>query len=301
MYYICNTKRKGILLDRIILGIDAGNHKAKIVGPFGVISFKTNICDWFERDVEESFGPDDMEFEIDGRNGFAGTIAQFEDEFGNGTRYGDSKAHEDTKIRVLLAIHRYLGRYCPHIEKVSFVTRQPIKRHKQAEKESIIAMLKGDHEVKVNGKIRKVLIEQVAVAPEGSGAFWALAQPSNGVIRVIDIGSGTVNAATIIDKRHINNASTTFNFGVETVANKGDVEKIARGIIRNTTKLKWSKNDKILICGGITEGISPYIIEHYINAEIINPTIHRGNGVTTLHPVFANAVGFYAIAKGAFG
>ncbi len=42
-------------------------------------------------------------------------------------------------------------------------------------------------------------------------------------------------------------------------------------------------------------------IEHYINAEIINPTIHRGNGVTTLHPVFANAVGFYAIAKGAFG
>lgn len=286
-------------MNRIILGIDAGNHKAKVVGPFGVDSFKTNICDWFERDVEESFGPDDMEFEIDGRKGFAGTIAQYEDEFGDGTRYGDSKAHEDTKIRVLLAIHRYLSRYCPHIEQVSFVAGQPIKRHKQAEKDSIIAMLKGNHEIKVNRRIRKVSIDRVAVAPEGSGAFWA--QPSDGIIRVIDVGSGTVNAATIIDRKHVNNASTTFNFGVETVSNKDDVQKIARGIIRNTTKLKWNKNDKILICGGITEGIAPYIIEHYINAEIINPTIHRGNGVTTLHPVFSNAVGFYAIAKGAFG
>lgn len=285
-------------MDRLILGIDAGNHKAKVVGPFGVDSFKTNICDWFERDIEESFGPDDMEFEIAGRKGFAGTIAQFEDEFGDGTRYGDSKAHEDTKIRVLLAIHRYLCRYSPHIEKISFVTGQPIKRHKQVEKEAIIAMLTGEHQIKVNGRTRKVIIEQVAVAPEGSGAFWA--QPSDGVIRVIDIGSGTVNAATIVDKRHINNASTTFNFGVETVANKNDLEKIARGIIRNTTKLKWNKNDKTMICGGITEGIAPYLIEHYSNAEIINPTIHRGNGVTTLHPVFANAVGFYAIAKGAF-
>ncbi|MGE7946454.1 ParM/StbA family protein [Lysinibacillus sp. NPDC093688] len=286
-------------MNRIILGIDAGNHKAKVVGPFGVDSFKTNICDWFERDVEESFGPDDMEFEVDDRKGFAGTIAQFEDEFGDGTRYGDSKAHEDTKIRVLLAIHRYLGRYCPHIEKVSFVTGQPIKRHKKAEKESIIEMLKGNHEIKMNGKSRKVSIEQVAVAPEGSGAFWV--RPSDGIVRVIDIGSGTVNAATIIDKRHINNASTTFNFGVETVANKDDLQKIARGIIRNTTKLKWDKDDKTLICGGITEGIASYIAEHYINAEIINPTIARGNGVTTLHPVFANAVGFYEIAKGAFG
>lgn len=286
-------------MDKLILGIDAGNHKAKVVGQFGVDSFKTNICDWFERDVEEVFGQDDMEFEINGRKGFAGTIAQYEDQFGDGTTYGDSKAHDETKIRVLLAIHRYLKRYCPHIERISIVTGQPIKQHKQSEKDKIIKMLQGEHEIKVNSQCTKVIVEQVAVAPEGSGAFWAF--PSDGMIRIIDIGSGTVNAATIIDKRHVNNASTTFNFGVETVSNKEDLEKIARGIIRNTTKLKWNKTDRILICGGITEGIAPYIIEHYINAEIINPTITRGNGVTTLHPVFSNAVGFYAIARGAFG
>lgn len=285
-------------MDRIILGIDAGNHMAKVVGPFGVDSFKTNICDWFERDVEETFGADDMEFDINGRKGFAGTIAQYEDQFGDGTRYGDTKAHDDNKIRVLLAINRYLSRYCPHIETVSIVTGQPIKQHKQDQKEYIISMLQGEHNIKVNNKDRKIIIENAAVAPEGSGAFWAF--PQMGTVRIIDIGSGTVNAATIIDNRHINTASTTFNFGVETVKNKEDYETIARGIIRNTTKLKWNKNDNVLICGGISQEICSHIREHYIEAEIINPSIQRANGLTPLHPVFANAVGFYTIAKGAF-
>lgn len=107
-------------------------------------------------------------------------------------------------------------------------------------------MLKGVHLIEVNGRKRTINIEEVGVAPEGSGAFWS--KPEMGTIRIIDIGSGTVNAATINDKHHINNASTTFNFGVETVKNKNDLGMIARGIIRNTTKLKWNKHDKVLIC-----------------------------------------------------
>ena len=282
-----------------MLGVDAGNHKGKVVGPFGVDSFKTNICDWFERDVEEKFGADDMEFEIGNRKGFAGSIAEHEDDYGNGTRYGDSKAHEDTKIRVLLAINRYLNRYCPHFEHVSIVTGQPIKRHKAAEKNAISDMLEGTHSIKVNGLKRTITIDKVGVAPEGSGAFWS--NPQMGTIRIIDIGSGTINAATIIDNHHINNASDTFNFGMETVKNKNDLKGIARGIIGNTTKLKWKKDDKILICGGTTEGIAPYLSEHYHNAEILVPSMNRGEGVSTLHPVYANAAGFYVLAKGAYG
>lgn len=62
-------------LRKLILGVDAGNHSAKTVGLFGTDIYKTNICDWFDRKVEETFGKDDMEFEIGGRKGFAGTIA----------------------------------------------------------------------------------------------------------------------------------------------------------------------------------------------------------------------------------
>lgn len=249
--------------------------------------------------MEEHFGSDDMEFEIDGRKGFAGTIAKHEDEFGDGTMYGDSKAHEDTKIRVLLAIYRYMNKYCPHFDRIAIVTGQPIKSHKPSEKDKIKQMLEGIQKFKVNGKNHSFIIEEVGVAPEGSGAFWSL--PQNDTIRIIDIGSGTVNAATIIDQHHINSASTTFNFGIETITNNDDLSKMARGIIRNTTKLKWNKRDKVLICGGISEGIAPFIIEHYSNAEIMEPKLQRGNGVTKLHPVFANAAGFYELAKGAYG
>lgn len=288
-----------ILLKRLVLGFDAGNHMGKVVGPFGVDTFKTNICDWFEQDVEESFGQDDAEFEIDGRKGFSGSIAQYEDDYGDGTMYGDSKAHEDTKIRVLLGINRYLMKYCPHFENVALVTGQPIKRHKPAEKNAICDMLEGTHTMTVNGITRTITIDKVGVAPEGSGAFWS--SPSMGTVRIIDIGSGTVNAATIIDKKHINKASDTFNFGMETVKNKEDLSSVARGIVRNTTKLKWHKDDKVLICGGISEGIAPYLSEHYHNAQILTPGMNRGDDLVMLPPVYANAVGFYALAKGAFG
>ncbi len=271
---------------------------AKVIGPFGADKFRTNICDWFERDIEETFGTDDMEFEIGGRKGFAGTIAMYEDEFGNGATYGDTKAHEDTKIRVLLAINRYLNKYCPNINRIAVVVGQPIKNHKDNEKNKIKNMLLGEHRIKVNNKTRTFFIENVRVVPEGTAAFWS--RPQDGLVRIIDIGSGTVNAATMIDKRHINTASDTFNFGMETIKNKEDYQTVSRGIIRNTTKLKWQKTDKIYICGGASEGIAPYIIEHYHNAELLIPQFANGNGVKILTPIFANAVAFYNIAKGAF-
>lgn len=286
-------------MEKIILGIDAGSYRVKVLGPFGVDKFRSNICDWFERNVEENFSEDDMEFEISGRKGFAGTIALYEDEFGSGSIYGESKAHDDTKIRVLLAINRYLSRHCSDVVRVAIVVGQPIKGHKEEEKNRIKEMLVGQHTVKVNDKTRTFYVENVGVAPEGSAAYWS--NPMEGKIRIIDIGSGTVNAATIIDNRHVNNSSDTFNFGVETVSNKEDLSAIARGIIRNTTKLKWHKSDKILICGGISEGIAPHLVEHYPNAEILIPTFNNGNGVKLLNPVFANALGFYCIGKGAFG
>ncbi|WP_274307009.1 ParM/StbA family protein [Solibacillus daqui] len=288
-----------MLLDKMILGIDAGSHRVKVFGSFGEDKFRSNVCGWFERDIEEQFDEDDMEFEIDGRKGFAGTIALYEDEFGSASIYGDSKAHQDTKIRVLLAINRYLERHSPSMGRVAIVVGQPIKGHKETEKKRIKGMLEGQHTVKVNGRTRTFFIENIGVAAEGSAAFWS--NPSDGVVRIIDIGSGTVNAATITDKRHVNNASDTFNFGVETINNKEDYGNLASGIIRNTTRLKWNKSDRVLVCGGISEGIIQLIAEHYPNAHILNPVSKIGSEVKFLSPIYANAAGFYAIAKGAFG
>lgn len=283
----------------LILGIDAGNHMCKVVGPYGVDKFRSNICGWFERNVKESFGTDDMEFVIGDRKGFAGTIALYEDEYGNGAMYGDTKAHDDTKIRVLLAINRYINKYCPSMGRVSIVVGQPIKRHKDDEKNRIKDMLLGRHTVEVNGKVRTFIIDRVGVAAEGSSAFWSSNKP-DAQIRIIDYGSGTFNAATITNYRHINNASDTYNFGAETVNNKDDFESMAHGIIRNTTKLKWHKSDKVFICGGVAEKIAPFIVNHYPNAEILTPKLNIDGAIKIYSPVYANAVGFYEVARGAF-
>lgn len=287
-------------MGRLILGVDAGNYKAKVVGPYGVDSFRTAVCDWFERNVHEKFGEDDMEFEIDGRKGFAGSIAAYEDEFGGGSMFGESKAHEDNKIRILLALYRYITKYFPGEHAISLVTGQPIVSHKEDDKQTIRSMLLGPHEIFVNGRTQRLNIMDVGVAPEGSAAYWS--NPKVGTLRIIDIGSGTVNAATIIDKHHVNNASGTFNFGMETVSDRSDIARIARGIIRSTTELKWKKTDKVFVCGGVAEVILPHITEHYQNVHILVPQYRIGEGkAQPLNPVYANAVGFYELAKGAFG
>lgn len=271
----------------IILGIDAGNYMCKVAGERALLKFRSNICDWFERHVEESFAGDDMEFDINGRRGYAGTIAMFEDEFGNGTRYGDSKAHDDAKIRVMLAIHRYITYYAPETTSVSLVTGQPISTHRPDEKQSIVNALVGHHTIDVNHSPYEIEIKNVAVAPEGSAAFWSLEQPVNGLVHILDIGSGTVNAATINECRHINSASATFNFGMETITAHSP-ETMANGIIRNVSKLKWQKHERVLVCGGAADAVTPYLQSHFPNAELMKEYI------------YANALGFYTLSQGAF-
>jgi plasmid segregation protein ParM len=283
-------------LTSLILGIDAGNYKAKVAGPYGVDSFKTNICGWFEIDQEDTFNKsEDMEYEIDGRKGYAGPIAEREDQFSNGTIYGETKAHLETKIRTLLAIHRYLEKYSIDADTFNIVTGQPISNHKEEEKNKIINMLRGEHRYVVNGKKRKITIDDVKVSPEGTGAFWSDAKA--GTVRIIDIGSGTVNAVSMLDKKHLHKASGTMDTGMETLKDKTDLETMARGIIQYTTKLKWKPADTVLICGGAAEALEKHIQRHYLNACTLSPQLKREHDVLSTKPVYANAVGFYNLAK----
>lgn len=280
-------------MNKLILGVDAGNFHAKVIGPCGEDSFRTAICDWFARDIVESFGDDDMEFEVNGRKGFAGTIASYEDVNSGGAMYGDTKAHDDTLIRVLLAIYRYKEKYNLNHDLISIVTGQPIISHNEEEKTLIQEMLIGDHHFIANGKQCSFTIDDVKIGAEGAGAFWC--NPQDGTIRIIDAGSGTINAATVNSRRFINNASATFNFGVET-SNK-EMEGLARDIIRSTTSLKWKRNDLVFVCGGVANNILPYLAQHYNKAQLILPHINNGHNTKILQPVYSNAVGFYELAR----
>lgn len=277
---------------RLLLGIDAGNHRCKIIGEYGEDDYHTNICAWFERNVKETFAEDDMVFEIDGQKGFAGTIAKYEDEFGTGNMYGDTKAHKDTKIRVLLGIYRYMKKYQLHESDVSIIVGQPIGQHNEDHKGYIKRMLKGYHDYTVNGERIELTINEVEVTAEGGAAYWLIKEKN--LLRVIDIGSGTINVITIINGKIINKLSRTLEFGTETVS---DRDGIVDGIIRNVTAMKWKPNDKVYLCGGIAEQVIGKVKKHFLNASLIKPEVdHRELG-----SVFTNAASYYEIAKKVYG
>lgn len=270
----------------LIVGVDAGNNEIKVVGETGYIRLLSNIGEYRERRLNQSHGLDDITFEFKGRRGFAGTLAKFESEF-NGSIMGDTKAHEDTLIRVLLGLHKYGG------DRFKIVVGQPISSHIKEEKDQIKLMLKGTHEIMINGKHKQIEIHEAEVAAEGGAAFWS--QPIPGVCRVVDVGSGTVNGASLIDGRYLDRDSFTLKFGMNSTLST-DKRALVRGIVAESLK-KWDRKDTVLVTGGVAKEVTLLLKETFPNSVTITPEI---NGVF-FEPVYGNAVGFYKIGRRLYG
>ncbi|MCM3599418.1 ParM/StbA family protein [Robertmurraya korlensis] len=271
----------------MIVGIDAGNYRVKVCGPQGLDIFSSTLGEFRERRIKNTPGKDDMIFEFEGRKGFAGSLADAESEFG-GSIMGDSKAHEDAKLRIFLALHRY----SQTTNQFQIIVGQPISKHTEEEKKRIKDMLKGSHEITVNDKTKVIRITHVEVAAEGGASFWS--KPKDGLVRIIDVGSATVNCASLLNKRYIDKDSFTLPFGLNTVVSS-DLSALARGIVTHTTK-KWNNTDKGYLVGGAAEKLLPYIQQYYPNIEVMKPMLECGDD-----PIYANAIGFYKIGCSVYG
>lgn len=271
----------------MILGIDAGNHKVKIAGEYGLMDFISAIGESREINLKQVHGDDDMVFKYEGREGFAGSLALYESEFG-GSLMGDSKAHEDAKIRTLIGLHRYSSIHNLNNESFQLILGQPISKHVESEKDKIKQMLIGSHSIEVNGIEKSFNINQIHVAAEGASAFFC--NPCEGLVRIIDLGSGTCNYSTMIDGRFVDKESGTLHFGVNT--NKtNDINALARGIATNTLK-KWGSNDPVFVVGGIAEQIQTHLTDYYPNIQVLHPVFNK----QFVSPIYANAIAFYNIA-----
>lgn len=275
----------------MILGIDAGNHEVKVMGPYGPMKFLSDIGEFRERRLEELFGNDDMAGEYKGRKFFAGSLARYESEF-VGSMMGDTKAHDDTLLRVLLAIHRYTDE-----TNIRIVVGQPISSHLPDQKQKIEEMIIGKHTLKVNGIEKTFSIPNVRIGAEGAAAFASV--PIMGLVRIIDVGSGTVNCATIMDGRFIDQDSFTLTFGANTTKSE-DKREMSRAIATQATK-KWGRANLVLLAGGFAEEILPYISQYFPNNRLLRPRIQGEGAWKYLHPVYANACGFYEIARKVYG
>ncbi|MDP4087131.1 MAG: ParM/StbA family protein [Bacillota bacterium] len=272
----------------MIVGIDGGNNEVDVASSLGLDHFVSQIGEFRERKMKDIHGKDDMVFEYQGRRGFAGTLALAESEF-SGSIMGDSKAHEDAKLRILIALHRQ----CMMENEFKIVVGQPISKHTDEEKNRIKNMLIGSHDLIINGKRKIFTIQAVEVAAEGGAAFWA--KPKDGLVRIIDVGSGTVNCASLRDKRYIDKDSFTLPFGMNTVKTN-NLSEMSRGIVTQTSK-KWNKEDFVWVLGGAAEILIPYIQKYYPNAMVMHPIFQA----LEAHPVFANSIGFYKIGTAIYG
>jgi plasmid segregation protein ParM len=305
MYYKRDTKTKRMLgnvsqlyyidwrryVMAMFVGTDGGNYDIKYATIAGVGKFISKLGEYRDRSLITQHSADDLEYEYMGKRGFAGTLAENESRLGR-SMGGDSKAHEDAKIRILLALHRLSKQFDETV--FDIVVGQPIRKHAK-EKEKIVAMLQGQHTIKVNEYETTFTIRKVNVAPEGACAYWAY-DGEEPTVRIIDIGSRTVNGATIKNGRFLDKGSFTEPYGSnsdETLT----IEELATAIIARATNEEWLRNDAVRICGGVAEKALPYIKRYFGDCEVIRPRIHEGNGLRIIHPTYANAVGFYNLAR----
>lgn len=275
----------------MILGIDAGNYSVKVVNRDGAFNFASDIGEWRDRRLTESFGADDMEWEFEGRKGFAGTLAKFESEF-NGSLKGDTKANADARLRILLAVHRLSDDM-----NNSIVVGQPIGSHTDIEKDKIKKMLLGLHELTVNGVKKHININRVEVAAECASV--GVLEPPVGMFHIVDLGGGTLNWATCYFDgervRKVDKDSDTELFGMNSVK-QADLNAMARVLI-SKTQSKWGKENVVRVIGGVAEPFAELLKTYYPNATAYHPIV---NGLK-VNPTYASATAFFALAKRLYG
>lgn len=264
------------------VAIDAGGRTTKIYDGSKIHCFPSSLgYDWRERKLKQEQGEYDFEWEHRGQKGFAGTLALYESDCAESQK-GDSKAHPDALLRILIALHHFTE----GIEH-KIVVGQPIITHTKEEKQLIKEMIIGRHDLTLNGKHKPLLITRCEVAAEGVTA--GLLVPGGGVVRVIDIGSGTVNYGTLIDRRFNDKGSLTLSSGMETIRSVDPVA-FGRQIALRALAAGWGKNDAVYLCGGGTVSLLEAIRTYFLNAK---PIIGD--------PVTANVRSFYLIARKLYG
>jgi plasmid segregation protein ParM len=281
-----------------ILGYDAGGNELKIYGERGPRKILSLVGEWRPRNLISHFSEDDVEFEFNGRKGFFGTLAKYESKFAT-TRGGDTKAHDEFVLRVLIGLSLYSRN-----SDFKLIVGQPISKHIEEEKNKMKELLIKTHRIVVNGEQRIINILDAGVAAEGASAYFAEQTLRPGKVRILDFGSGTVNAATLIDGNYIGSDSFTIVFKVSDPYNEINLPGIAQYVISKIDR-EWDREDQVLICGGATDKMIDHIQSYFPNTKKLEAKIRVRDGsrltIQPIEPIYANAIGFYYIAKRVFG
>lgn len=287
-----------------IIGVDVGRNKVKAVSAKGRVDFPSVVGEWQQRNLATNYG--DYEVIVDQHKVFIGDLA-LRESYCQREMATETKIHQESKILFLSA----LALLAKDGEPINVVTGLPVAQHTTAGKHEFKKLLEGTHNVVINGQRINLMIKEIGIVPEAGGAYWhavlnEYGQVNNAFIagqkvRIVDVGSRTVNFCTIDKREYIDRDSGTLSYGVIELMNAdktsgGDInnvgedvkEHFARRIAGDLSK-KWLNylpdNDLVLLTGGGSMLLQQYLRSHFKVSQLVDT-------------VYANAEGFFKMGVG---
>ncbi|QQE81530.1 ParM/StbA family protein [Alicyclobacillus sp. SO9] len=249
-----------------LIAVDSGRSSTKVVTDGARDWFPSILGEYRDLKLERKMQRTDLVVGYAGQRYYVGDVAK--DESVSGAQLMiSSKAHMDTKIFVLTALHRVL----PNKSAVFLVTGEPISNHQAGEKLRMKQLLLGSHEIAVNGETKQFDIVRCEVAAECATAGWAMRRP--GRYHIVDCGSRTVNFATMENGRWIDRVSGSLDYGLETVQN------ISLSMFSRMTVAELSRRlgtlAPIVLIGGKASQLQEYFQQYTSDVEADEDAYYR--------------------------
>jgi hypothetical protein len=254
-----------------IVAIDAGEFMTNYVWRAGMGKFYSKLYPYRDFRVDVT---DDFIVEFKGERYLGADLGEREGYIPIGFK-DESKLHETTLIRVLAALHKIGG------TRYKIIVGSPISRRTEEEKKALRQMIRGAHKIAINGNEKVINIEECFVSPEGAAGFYS--QPQRGIVQGLDFGSTTINYFYMDDMKLIDKRSGTFPIDSEVTDYKGIMKGVFSQLI-----IKFGDHPTMII-GGLAKDYYPIVRDYYPKSFIVQ------------NPSFANAIGFYRIARGIYG
>lgn len=257
-----------------LVALDAGRNGIKVVRNGSRDYFRAAVAPHRDLNLERKIVRNDMTVQFGGEKFFVGDIAH-EESIGGTQMMLASKAHRDTLILTLTALHRLFS----GDDRIFIMTGVPVETPEKDEKQRLKLLLYGTHRICVNEQWKTFHIERVEVATEAATTAWALRRGDAYVI--VDVGSRTVNYATMRNYKWVDIMSGTLDYGLDSVGIMTPAQ-FSRMVIADLSR-RLRTLPKLILIGGMAHVLAEEFKRYTPDVEV-HPD-----------PLYANAMSYYEL------
>lgn len=272
-----------------IISADMGRSESKFFTNNNTkLKFKSVVGEWHQRNLNTEGNYD---VNINGVNYFIGDLALRESYLPR-EMTTESKIHEETLLLFVTGIALLAQQ-----EDIIISTGLPINMFNPKVRDDLVTLLKGKYIVTFAGyKSKQFYINQIIVCPESGGTYFYEVKKrpelKYGKVRVINVGSRTINYCTIQDGNFVNKDSGTLLYGsIQLKNSKANLQEFARKIFADLSS-RWhdyEENEIVIISGGGIIILGEYLKQHFKRVIVSDDAVH------------SDCLGFYEMANAKYG